>query len=111
VIGIYGVTSYSVLQMTHEIGIRMALGARAEDVTRSIVGKGAALALGGIAIGLAGAAALTRSLQTMLFEVQPLDLATFGGAGLLLLLAALAACYLPARAASRVDPITALRHE
>lgn len=111
VIGIYGVTSYSVLQRTHEIGVRMALGARPEDVVRRIVAEGGVLALGGIALGLAGALALVRSLQRMLFEIQPMDLATFAGVAALLLVAALAACYLPARAATRVDPITILRHE
>ena len=111
VIGIYGVTSYSVLQRTHEIGVRMALGARPEDVVRRIVAEGGVLALGGIALGLAGALALARSLQRMLFEIQPMDLATFVGVAELLLAAALAACYLPARAATRVDPITILRHE
>ena len=111
VIGIYGVTSYSVLQRTHEIGVRMALGARPEDVARRIVAKGGVLALGGIALGLTGAIALTRSLRRMLFEIQPMDLATFAGVAALLLIVALAACYLPARAATRVDPITILRQE
>ena len=111
VIGIYGVTSYSVLQRTHEIGVRMALGARPEDVVRRIVAEGGVLALGGIALGLAGALALARSLQRMLFEIQPMDLATFVGVAALLLVVALAACYLPARAATRVDPITILRQE
>jgi putative ABC transport system permease protein len=111
VIGIYGVTSYSVLQRTHEIGVRMALGARPEDVARRIVAEGGVLALGGIALGFAGALALTRSLRGMLFEIQPLDLATFAGVAALLLVVALAACYLPARAATRVDPLTILRQE
>lgn len=109
--GIYGVTSYAVLQRTHEIAIRMALGARAEDVTRRIVAEGGALALAGITLGMAGAAMLTGSIQKMLFETRPMDFATYAGVAALLLVAALAACYLPARTATRVDPITILRHD
>jgi putative ABC transport system permease protein len=111
VIGVYGVTSYSVLQRTQEIAIRMALGARAEDVTQRIVAEGGAVALVGIALGMGVALALTRSIQKMLFETQPMDFATYAGVAALLLVAALAACYLPARTATRVDPITILRHE
>jgi putative ABC transport system permease protein len=111
VIGVYGVTSYSVLLRTQEIAIRMALGARAEDVTRRIVAEGGAVALAGITLGMAGALTLTRSIQTMLFETRPMDIATYAGVAALLLVAALAACYLPARTATRVDPITILRHE
>ena len=111
VIGIYGVTSYSVLQRTHEIGIRMALGARAGDVMRLFVGYGGTLALVGILLGFVGALSLTRFLRSMLFGVQPTDAATFVGVAALLLVAALAACYIPARRAMRVDPTVALRHE
>jgi len=89
----------------------MALGARAEDVTRRIVAEEGAVALVGIALGMAVALALTRSMQQMLFETRPMDFATYAGAAALLLVAALAACYLPARTATRVDPITILRHE
>ena len=109
--GVYGVTSYAVRQRTREIAIRMALGARAEDVTRRIVTEGGALAVVGITLGMAGALALTRSIQKMLFETQPMDFATYAGVAALLLVAALAACYLPARTATRVDPVTILRHE
>ena len=104
-------TSYSVLQRTQEIAIRMALGARAEDVTQRIVAEGGAVALVGIALGMGVALALTRSIQKMLFETQPMDFATYAGVAALLLVAALAACYLPDRTATRVDPITILRHE
>jgi predicted permease len=109
--GVYGVTSYVVLQRTHEIAIRMALGARAEDVTRRIVAEGGAIALVGITLGMAGALTLTRSIQKMLFETQAMDLTTYAGVAALLLVTVLAACYLPARTATRVDPMTILRHE
>jgi putative ABC transport system permease protein len=89
----------------------MALGARAEDVTRRIVAEGGALALVGVTLGMAGALTLTRYMQKMLFETRPLDFATYAGVAALLLFAALAACYVPARTATRVDPITILRHE
>ncbi len=109
--GVYGVTSYSVLQRTNEIAIRMALGARAEDVTRRIVAEGGAVALAGIALGLAAALALARFIRELLFEIQPVDLPTYAGVAALLLAAALAACYFPARMAARLDPVVTLRHE
>jgi ABC-type antimicrobial peptide transport system permease subunit len=89
----------------------MALGARADDVTRRIVAEGGALALVGITLGMAGALTLTRSIQKMLFETQAMDLTTYAGVAALLLVTVLAACYLPARTATRVDPMTILRHE
>jgi putative ABC transport system permease protein len=110
-IGIHGVFSYGVAQRNHEIGVRMALGAGRGDVLRMILGEGLLLAFIGIAIGVAGALALTRFLRSMLFEIQPTDPATFIGVAILLALVALAACYIPARRASRVDPMVALRHE
>jgi putative ABC transport system permease protein len=109
--GIYGVISYSVSQRTHEIGIRMALGAEQRDVLRLVVGQGMVPALVGLGIGIAGAIGLTRFMSTLLFRVSVTDPMTFSVIGLLLLLVAVAACYLPARRAARVDPMLALRCE
>ena len=111
IIGIYGVISYSVVQQTHEIGVRMALGAQPRDILHMILRKGMLLAIAGIAIGIGGALALTRVLRSMLFEIEPTDPATFVGVAIFLTIAALAACYIPARRATKVDPMVALRHE
>ena len=110
-IGIYGVMSRSVTQRTHEIGVRMALGARPEDVFKMIVGRGMLLALPGMAAGIAGAFALTRVLSSLLFGISPTDPVTFIAVPLLLAAVALLATYIPARRAIRVDPMIALRYE
>jgi putative ABC transport system permease protein len=110
-VGIYGVMSYVVEQRTHEIGIRMALGARPRDVGSLLVNRGAKLAAIGLAIGLIGALALTRLLSSLLFGVKPTDPLTFTVIALLLATVAMLACYVPARRAMRVDPMVALRHE
>ncbi len=110
-VGIYGVVSYQVVQRTSEIGIRLALGAQARDVLWLILGQGLSLAFLGVALGLAGAFALTRLMKSLLFGVSATDAPTFGVIALLLLLVAWLACWLPARRATKVDPLIALRCE
>ena len=110
-VGIYGVLAYSVTQSRHEIGIRMALGAQTRDVLRMVIGHGMKLAFVGVLIGLGGALALTRLMEKLLFGIGASDTATFATAVLLLPIVALLACYLPARAATKVDPMVALRHD
>lgn len=110
-VGIYGVMAYSVSQRTHEIGLRMALGASGAGVATMVLKEAALVALAGVGAGLAASFALTRLLASLLFGVRPVEPATFAGGAALLLAVALAASYLPARRAMRVDPIVALRHE
>lgn len=110
-IGIYGMLAYSVTRRTHEIGVRMALGARSGDLVRLVLGQGVPVLALGIALGAAGALGLTRLLEGMLYEVKPADPVTFVGVLILLGGVALAASYFPARRAARIEPVTALRHE
>jgi putative ABC transport system permease protein len=108
-VGIYGVVAYSVAQRTQEVGIRRALGAQQGDIVRLILGQGLGMVLGGIAIGLGGALALTRVMTNLLFHVKATDPATFVGIALLFVVVALAGSYIPARRAARIDPMAALR--
>ena len=111
IIGIYGVISYSVAQRTNELGIRLALGASQFDVFRLVLSAGLKMALVGIASGIVISFAVTRFLSSLLFGVRPTDFFTFGALSLLLIVVSLLACYLPARRATKVDPLVALRYE
>jgi putative ABC transport system permease protein len=110
-VGLYGVISYAVAQRTHEIGVRMALGARPADVLRLVLRQGMGLTIAGLIIGIGVGSFATRVLTDMLFDVTPRDPLTFIGVPALLLLVAFLACYIPARRATRIDPLVALRYE
>jgi len=111
IIGIYGVISYTVSQRKREIGIRLALGAQGEDVVQMVLRKGARLALVGVVIGIAAALGLTPLMRSLLFGVTAQDPETFAAVAALLIAVALLACYIPARRATRIDPLVALRYE
>jgi ABC-type antimicrobial peptide transport system permease subunit len=110
-VGIYGVVAFATRQRTHEIGIRIALGAGRRDVLRLVVGQGLKLALIGVSVGIAAALVLTQFLASRLYGVKPADPLTFIAVSLILIAVTLAACYIPARRAAKVDPMVALRNE
>jgi putative ABC transport system permease protein len=110
-IGIYGITSYYVTQRTHEIGVRMALGAQIGDVLKLVLRRAMLLAVIGVVLGVGGSIVVTRYLESLLFGVKPIDELTFAAGAAGLVLVALVACLIPARRATKVDPLTALRYE
>jgi predicted permease len=110
-VGIYGVIAYTTRQRSHEIAIRMAVGAQKVDVLRLVLGQGLLLTLAGLALGIAASLALTRYLKSVLFGVTATDVLTYAAVALLLCLVSLVACYIPARRATKIDPMMALRHE
>ena len=111
VVGIYGVVSYAVAQRTHEIGVRMALGAQRTDVLKMVIRQGMVMSVGGVIVGVLGAVAATRLLSSWLYGIEATDPATFATVAVVLVGIALLATYIPARGAARVDPVNAMRSE
>ncbi|HEY6271566.1 MAG TPA: FtsX-like permease family protein [Terriglobales bacterium] len=110
-VGIYAVVSYAIRHRTREFGVRIALGAESGDILQLVLKRGVVTVLAGVVIGLAGALSLTRFLHSLLFDVSPLDPATYAGVAAMLVAVSLLACYIPARRATKVDPMVALRYE
>jgi putative ABC transport system permease protein len=110
-VGLYGVLAYTVAQRTHEIGVRMALGAQKRNVLSLVIGQGMRLVLIGVGVGLVAALALTRVMRSLLYEVETTDPLTFIAGALLLVVTAFLSCWLPARRAARIEPMVALRYE
>ena len=110
-VGIYGMIAYSVVQRTREVGVRMALGAHPYDILRLLLQRGLGMTMVGVSLGLVGSLSLTRVLKAFLFQVSPVDPITYAGVAVLFMIVSAGASYIPVRRASRIDPMTVLRHD